>query len=83
MLFERNVVVMAVDREFRTERFAMVEHLVEDLQQTRHHNLAILHCVGLRPLQVFPVRRKFRRALDEVSEIGSRKFRQSPQALRS
>ena len=81
MLFERNVVVMAVDLKLRLEGFAMIEHLVKDLQQTRHHDLAVLHRVGLRPLQVFPVRREFRRALDEVSEIRCGEFRQSPQAL--
>src|SRR5439155_7094877 len=43
VLFERNVVVMAVDLKLRLKRAAMIEHLVEDFQQTRHHDFAVLH----------------------------------------
>src|SRR5205814_2631646 len=83
VLFERHVVVMTVDLKLRPEGFAMIEHLVENLQQTRHHDLAVLHRVGLRPLQIFPVSRKLRCSLNEVSQIRSWKFRQAPQRLRS
>ena len=72
---------MAVDLKLRLERLAMIEHFVKDLQQTRHHDFAVFHRVRLRPFQIFPIRRKLRRALDEVSEIGSWKFRQFPQRL--
>src|SRR5690349_14321096 len=82
MLLERNVVVVTVNFQLRLEWLAMIEHLVEYLQQTRHHDLAILHRVSLRPLQVLPVRLEFGSTRDEVSEVRSRQFVQTPQALR-
>src|SRR2546430_10257709 len=53
----------------RPKRFAMIEHLVEDLQQSRHHDLAILHRVSLCPLQIFPVGCK--RSEEHTSELQS------------
>src|SRR6185503_20005581 len=78
VLLERNVVVVTVNCQLRLEWLAMIEHLVEYLQQTRHHDFAILHRVSLRPLQVLPVRLEFRRARNEVSEVRSRQFVQTP-----
>src|SRR6185369_14500882 len=82
VLLERNVVVVTVNRQLRLERLAMIEQLVEYLQQPRHHDFAILQRVRLRPLQIFPVSLEFRRTRDEVSEVRSRQFVQLPQALR-
>src|SRR6185369_5753235 len=78
---ERNVVVVTVNCQLSLERLAMIEHLVEYSQQSRHHDLAILHRVFLRPLQIFPVSLEFRRTRNEGSEVRSRQLVQSPQAL--
>src|ERR1044071_8717097 len=82
MLFERNVVVMTINCHLRLERLTMIEQLVEDLQQTSHHDLAVFHRVSLRPLQVLPVSLKLRSTIDEVSKVGCRQFVQFPQPLR-
>src|SRR6185295_197941 len=49
VLLERNVVVMTFDFQLRLVWLAMIDHLVEYLLQTRHHDFAILHRVSLRP----------------------------------
>src|SRR6185369_7819535 len=81
MLFERDIVVMTVYCQFRFELLTMIEHLVEYLQQASHHYLAVLHCIGLGPLQIFPISLKLRRTINEVSQVRSRQFIQTPETL--
>src|ERR1700752_722800 len=72
MLLERNVVVVTVNCQLRLEGLAMIKQLIEYLQQTRHHDFAILHRVPLSPLQILPVRLEFRSTRNEVSQVRSR-----------
>ena len=69
MFFERDVIVMSVDRNFRLKLFALIKHLVKLLQKTLHHHFAILHRVALRPIQIVPVIPELIGSLNKICEI--------------
>ena len=74
VLFDRNVVVMTVDRDLRrpTSRWSLNIRLNERIRRVIMISRFFIAYL-LRPLQIVPVGLKLRRFLDEVSEIGSGK----------